>query len=261
MTTVATSPPASSATRVFDQVVCGVDIGRAGRLAANQAARLVAPDGSLLLVTATVGEPMTVVAPGGLGYAVSRTAVDAATRERYCDALTRAREDALRYVAAPRMLRVEGDPLASLLDALERERATLAVVGSHGTDRLPGILLGSIATHLLHKAPCSVFVARDEWPDGTPRRVLAGVDGTAQASAAFRAARDLAGRFGARLEQVTDPHPVRALVAAAGPEDLIVVGSRGLHGLRAVRSVSERIAHEAPCSVLVVRPTHREVHE
>jgi nucleotide-binding universal stress UspA family protein len=32
-----------------------------------------------------------------------------------------------------------------------------------------------------------------------------------------------------------------------------VVGSRGLQGMRSLGSVSERVAHEARCSVLVVR--------
>ena len=45
--------------------------------------------------------------------------------------------------------------------------------------------------------------------------------------------------------------PVHALTDAGG--DLIVVGHRGLHGLRALGSVSERVAHEAQASVLVVR--------
>jgi len=44
-----------------------------------------------------------------------------------------------------------------------------------------------------------------------------------------------------------------ALVAAAAEADLVVVGSRGLHGLRALGSVSERVAHTASCSALVVR--------
>src|SRR5438132_1315725 len=35
--------------------------------------------------------------------------------------------------------------------------------------------------------------------------------------------------------------------------DLLVLGSRGLHGLKALGSVSERVAHKADCSVLVVR--------
>jgi nucleotide-binding universal stress UspA family protein len=114
---------------------------------------------------------------------------------------------------------------------------------------------------VLHKAPCSVLVARRGWRDGKPRRVIAGIDGSARATAALHAARHLADRFGSPLEQLTDPHPVGALVEAAGPEDLIVVGSRGLHGPRALGSVSERVAHRAPCSVLVVKPSHWEVHE
>jgi nucleotide-binding universal stress UspA family protein len=44
------------------------------------------------------------------------------------------------------------------------------------------------------------------------------------------------------------------LLGAVEPSDLLVVGSRGLHGIRALGSVSERVAHKAPCSVLVVRP-------
>ena len=35
--------------------------------------------------------------------------------------------------------------------------------------------------------------------------------------------------------------------------DLVVVGSRGLRGVRALGSVSERVAHDARSSVLVVR--------
>jgi nucleotide-binding universal stress UspA family protein len=48
-------------------------------------------------------------------------------------------------------------------------------------------------------------------------------------------------------------HAVEVLAAASKSADLIVVGSRGLHGLKALGSVSERIAHEAHSSVLAVR--------
>ncbi|MGH3044059.1 MAG: universal stress protein, partial [Gaiellaceae bacterium] len=55
----------------------------------------------------------------------------------------------------------------------------------------------------------------------------------------------------ARLEE---GDPVGTLLSAAQNADLLIVGSRGLHGVRALGSVSERVAHKAPCSVLVVRP-------
>jgi nucleotide-binding universal stress UspA family protein len=47
-----------------------------------------------------------------------------------------------------------------------------------------------------------------------------------------------------------ETYPVQAL--AEVDADIIVVGSRGLRGLRALGSVSERVAHRAECSVLVV---------
>ena len=43
------------------------------------------------------------------------------------------------------------------------------------------------------------------------------------------------------------------LNVASETADLVVVGSRGLRGMRALGSLSERLAHEARCSVLVVR--------
>ena len=51
----------------------------------------------------------------------------------------------------------------------------------------------------------------------------------------------------------SDEKPVPALLEAARDADLLIVGSRGVTGLCALGSVSERVAHHAPCSLLVVR--------
>ena len=47
--------------------------------------------------------------------------------------------------------------------------------------------------------------------------------------------------------------PADCLVAAAKDADLLVLGSRGLHGFATLGRFSERVAHKASCSVLVVR--------
>ena len=47
--------------------------------------------------------------------------------------------------------------------------------------------------------------------------------------------------------------PVVALRDASNAADLLVVGSRGLRGLKAIGSVSEQLGHESACSILVVR--------
>ena len=54
-----------------------------------------------------------------------------------------------------------------------------------------------------------------------------------------------------------EPGPAHRAITAAARDfgaSLVVMGSRGLTGAAALKSVSERVAHGAPCSVLVVRP-------
>jgi nucleotide-binding universal stress UspA family protein len=140
-----------------------------------------------------------------------------------------------------------------LLDEIALEHITLVAVGSHGAGRSRGIVIGSTATELVHKAPCSVLVARKPLKD-FPGPIAVGVDGSKEAAAADAVVGALGKRFGARLERLENlPHPLSGLVDAAVEAELLVVGSRGLHGVRALGSVSERVAHEARCWVLVVR--------
>ena len=66
--------------------------------------------------------------------------------------------------------------------------------------------------------------------------------------------RDAAKRVAPELEERRG-RAVEVLTTESKTADLIVVGSRGLKGLKALGSVGERIAHQASCSVLVVRAT------
>ncbi|MEX2210983.1 MAG: universal stress protein [Gaiellaceae bacterium] len=70
-------------------------------------------------------------------------------------------------------------------------------------------------------------------------RVVCGVDPTDAGAAAPRVA-----------ALVTPPEELHLL---SEESDLVVVGSRSLRGIRSLGSVSERVAHESLCSVLVVR--------
>jgi nucleotide-binding universal stress UspA family protein len=172
---------------------------------------------------------------------------------------------------------VRGHAATALISEVEREQDTLLVVGSHGLGRLAGFVIGSTATEVIHKAPGSVLVARRRSEsDEFPNKVVVGVDGSPESAAAYAVARQLSERLNAELwpvvaaggkavdRQAVDlildhrreespDEPVAALVAASADADLLVVGSRGLHGLKALGSVSERVAHQARSSVLVVR--------
>lgn len=55
---------------------------------------------------------------------------------------------------------LQGGILRNLQEQIKRRRSELLVLGSHGRSALSQALLGSLAQHFLHKAPCDVFVVR-----------------------------------------------------------------------------------------------------
>lgn len=255
---------------MFERVVCGVDGSPSAAHAAAVAARVVSADGRLVLVAV---EELALAVHAGYRMApvAEKIASETGRGAREARAIAQTFHD-----AETRLL--EGEPLDGLHSEIDRLDATLAVVGTRGRSRAAGIALGSVTTHLLHEAPCSVLVARDPqdlfaWP----RRILVGVDGSPGSVAALAAAETLAARRGAVVRAVVamrqpfvdldrahaiapgleehDDNVLHTLHVLSEDADLLVVGSRGLRGIRALGSVSERIAHEARCSVLVVRGT------
>jgi nucleotide-binding universal stress UspA family protein len=266
---MATAPekPAPSAETIFTRVLVGVDGSPESLEAAWQAAVLAGSDAPIELVTAWhLAPPVVTAMPTPLYEADAREAekeaqaVMATARAQFPAAHTRI---------------VQGFAGDALLDAAQASDATLIAVGSHGQRRLEGIVFGSTATRIVHDASCSVLVAR---PGRTryPERIVVGVDGSPSSARAYAAARHLAERFRGDLAvvvaegeklvdlgavslivgdgfRVTPEEPVPVLVAASADADLLVLGSRGLHGVRALGSVSERVAHRAACSTLIVR--------
>jgi len=252
-------------TDLGSSVLVGLDGSPESLVAARQATRLLEEDGSLGFVSAVA--PFVTSLPAFGNAAVLHELEDGAR--------TLLREAQERWPQAETTLGF-GTAAEVVLDTARKRRSTLVAVGGGGHRRLPGIVLGAVATHLLHRAPCSVLVARER--DGGlafPRTILAGTDGSPEGNAAVRAALRLGERFGAPVRALIatggdDPvdegavvgadeiewselAPVDALVRAAAGADLVVLGSRGLRGVRALGSVSERVGHAAPCSVLVVR--------
>ena len=161
----------------------------------------------------------------------------------------------------------------------------LVVVSAHQHARATGVVLGETATQLVHRSPVPVLVAREQ-------PLAAGIVAATRAQPADRRALTAAARLarqldaeltvihvvehgdeeqppelsaerantrallGRELGYVTGPgSPARAIVSSAEGDGagLVVVGSGGRRGLSALASVSERVAHLAPCSVLVMR--------
>jgi nucleotide-binding universal stress UspA family protein len=270
MSTQTTPNTESVATEIFTCVLVGVDGSPEGLEAARQAAALRSVDGELTVVSAWNLAPPLIVPMGG-----GANPIDAELpRARAAQSVRNAVEH-IGAAGTPAGKVLRGPSWQALLDEGSDLHATLIAVGSHGAGRAFGIFSGSTATEIVHKAPCSVLVARPS-DERFPSRVVVGVDGSPESAAAHAVARDVAARFGSELwpvvahggkgvnrdaiARVVDQHhedlpdePVRALVVASADADLLIVGSRGLHGFKALGSVSERVAHQARCSTLTVR--------
>lgn len=246
----------------FRQVIVGTDGSTAAADAIRQANALRAEGGELLILS--VAET----------YLAGHTGLEAvAWEERIrvgAEDARKAAEDLLAGEERTESRVTKGNAGDELIAWARRMGADLLAVGSRGGGRLAGVMFGSVPTLLAHEAPCSVLIARPgQHGDPWPTAVTVGVDGSEHAQRAESVAREVADGRGATLRvlaargggeiadvgsaEVDDRAPVEVLASAGTTSDLIVVGSRGLHGLAAIGSVAERVAHQAPCSVLIVR--------
>ena len=255
-------------------IVCGVDGGRRAVLAIDQALDLTG-DGRVTFVAVAhvVGDGAT--AQASLGDLRAEHALDAARR-----------------TARDRAITADTDLLhcANAADALiERAAgADLLVVGAPLHARAGGIVEGATSARLVHRATMPVLIAR-EASSGTrfPQRIVLATDGSEGSDRAADLTAAIASAHGSEVTMVhagastddarhrmveqaawiadaTGAEPVWAVptsrpVAAIcqcvewNQASLVVLGARGVSGVRALGSVSERVAHEAPCSVLIAR--------
>lgn len=259
------------AVRIFDRIVVGVDGTEWGFEALRQALA-IAPDRAVVrAVTALDTAPAV-----HTGFQATH----------FADLLTQEAEEACAAAEAIIDGRAEADARVvrgKPIDVLRRERdalgATLLALGGRRSSRFLGIMLGDTGTQLLHDAACSILLAcpsaEGAW---LPRRIVVGLDASSYARDALATADELATNVGGTVEVVSatagedvqrdaswaervqtwdDADPVQALVARSRDADLLVVGSRGVHGIRAIGSVSERVAHRAHCTALVVHEPSR----
>jgi nucleotide-binding universal stress UspA family protein len=187
---------------------------------------------------------------------------------------------------------LQGRPASTLIEEARRLEVDLLVVGSRGRGRLESILLGSVSGETVERAPCSVLISRGESAERLlvavddsaagrevprflcrsgafagrealvlsvsqdPRPWAPNVDPVA-ARAATRAASHLqgCGLEATREVRVGDPAATIVETAVERSSDLLVVGSRGMSGLRRILlgSVARNTVLYAPSSVLVVR--------
>ena len=255
----------------YDSILCGVEGNPASTEAARQAIAL-AGDHAKLHFTAV--------------YTTFELGPD-----RHKDKLEESLEEAARMageagVSASYNLREARYAIDVLLP--ESQEYDLLVIGTHGKSRARGIFFGSTASEAAHGLEGPLLIAR-EAPAGDPfpKKILFATDGSPGSWAPARAAGQLASRFDSAVEvvhvddgkhpeaepvvtdqvaeiaaEIGNPPPVATHEGNAKDEileaakakgaSLIVAGRRGVKGLKALGSVSERVVSAAECSVLLV---------
>jgi nucleotide-binding universal stress UspA family protein len=194
---------------------------------------------------------------------------------------------------------IEGTPGESILAAATKHDADLIVVGNRGMGQATRFRLGSVPDWVAHDAPCDLLIV-DTTGRGGPRepappytRILAGTDGSGTATEAVRKAFTLASVYSGTVTLVHVGDPIVGAikleeVATARPEDveverrtvegdpaqricelaesedvqLVVVGNKGMSGVRRfLGSVPNKVAHEVPSDVLIVKTVDRSVDD
>ena len=257
----------------FGQIVCAVNKSSGGDDALHQAIQLVGSLDTLTFVAVADARGEGSTGLGKLNEEDAVMAVEAARAAAHADGI-----EATAVIARAQ------DVSHAIMQAARD--AGLLVVGAH--DRLPvaGTLLGSTTSRAMHSALMPVLVARARPVLGFPGIVVVGTRGIEDRHAALAGA-TIADRHGTRVvlahagrsdpglrralaEQAADVlgitghdpvvvsvggPPVDRLPAMAGSvgAGLVVLGSHGRRGPAPLAGLSERVAHRASCSVLVLR--------
>jgi nucleotide-binding universal stress UspA family protein len=258
--------PNSVSSRLFDRVMCGIDGSAESFEAVRQAHRLAPDDSQFVLfgVADILAIPPAWQEPYG-------SALDA-IHDEVCTAVHRAAQYAPGRQVTEMVF--DGSPLEITNELLASEDPTLVVAGARRSSRALGIMLASLATELVHMPTRPVLLSRFRETDQVgafPQSISVGVDGSPPSLRALESASEIGARLGCPVTAITvgdtgdltdAPHrlgvPLVRVegdpdeVLARSPADLVVVGSTGKSGVHALASVSERVAHHARASVLVV---------
>ena len=144
------------------RIMIAVDQSPHSERAIRFVTRMRWPAGSRVIVASVLMPSLSPpVAAGAGGVPVL---VDVSTEQRTeVQSLLAHAEDELRAAGIATETRLPtGDPREVLLRLIEDERVDLVVVGSHGRTGLAKLLLGSVSSHVVTHAHCSVLVVKED---------------------------------------------------------------------------------------------------
>lgn len=193
----------------LDRILVATDFSDAATKAFDQAVALASSDGVVVHVLHRLPSPIPVfppVAPGVGSWAEIGPLLDdytaqlSAQAEKELDALVRrAPSDVTVETSIEQAL----EPVEAILKKVETWKPDLLAVGTHGRHGLEKLVMGSIASRLLHHADTAVMLVRSDSElyggDGPIGQILVPIDFSDHSHRALACARLLASRHGGSI--------------------------------------------------------------
>jgi nucleotide-binding universal stress UspA family protein len=149
---------------VMMKVLIGLDDSRCSEVVLERVTAMPWPKDTTFLVITSV--PPIFVGPG---EAVAADAIGLVLeeQERYHLEIANRGRDRLRQAGLQAEVKVVvQDPRSALIETARATNAGLIIVGSHGRTGIQKLLIGSVASHVVTHAPCSVLVVREGKEEG-----------------------------------------------------------------------------------------------
>ena len=149
------------------RILIAVDQSPHSERAVRFVSRMRWPAGSRVIVASVMSppypQPLAAGAAAGVDAGVSLMVEVGAEQAAETQTLVADAEAELRAAGIATESRLPtGDPREVLLRLVEDERVDLIVLGSHGRTGLAKLLLGSVSSHVVTHAHCSVLVVKED---------------------------------------------------------------------------------------------------
>ena len=142
------------------KVLIGVDDSPHSQATLEFVQKMSWPVGTRMLVVSSLAPEATRFGAYEPSAAIEAAGMVERIREFQEDLVTRSQQELTKMGVHAEGRVIEGDPRETLLEAAKQEGTDLIVVGSHGRTGLEKLLMGSVASHIVAHAACSVLVVR-----------------------------------------------------------------------------------------------------
>lgn len=145
------------------KILVGVDDSPCSKAALELVKTIRWPAGTHVNVVSAVPLPAPIYTDAYVPAAIDTWGeVMALQRKQYEELVSRVEKDLGGAGLKTSAEVLDGDPREAIVDAAKRENVDLIVVGSHGRTGLDKMLMGSVSSHVVNHAPCSVLVVREK---------------------------------------------------------------------------------------------------